>query len=155
MPPPRVHEGRTAGHLLHVLYQLPGPNALEDVPGGAGHHAGVERLVVGVARQHQADQFGQHGAHVPAHLDPAAILQADIEDRHIRMGQRNPHVRLGDRGRLADHLDLLVGLEELAYSFPDQFVVIEQEHPDTHGTILPVPGLAKPDAGCRAIRPAR
>ena len=54
---------------------------------------------------------------------------------------------LGGRGRLTDHLDLLVGFEELPYAFPDQLVVVEEEDPDTHGTILPVPGLAEPRCG--------
>ena len=49
-----------------------------------------------------------------------------------------------------DHPDL-VGLEELPYSLPDQFVIIEEEHPDTHDAILPVWSVTT-DPDARAIR---
>jgi hypothetical protein len=72
-------------------------------------------LVVRERGQHQAVQLGQQRAQVPAHLDPAAVGEPHVEDGHVgRRGGRPLH-RFGGGAGLADDLEVVGGLEEVAH----------------------------------------
>ena len=53
-------------------------------------------------------------------------------------GLRRRDARVGLLGgaRLTDHLEVVLGLEELAQAAAHDFVVVEEEHPHRHSPIL-------------------
>ncbi|CAM5248036.1 hypothetical protein SCYAM73S_01895 [Streptomyces cyaneofuscatus] len=61
------------------------------------------------------------------HLHPAAVGQPDVEHRHIRARRRDPDQGVGGRARLADHLDVGLGGQQLMDATPDDLVIVEQE----------------------------
>ena len=63
-------------------------------------------------------------------LDPVAVGQAHVEHGHVRPQRRDPGQRGGRGARLADHLDVRLGLEQVAHAAPDHLVVVQQEDPD-------------------------
>jgi hypothetical protein len=117
-------------HLLHVLDQVPGLDLLEHIARRPGHHAGVHGLVVGEARQHQADEVGHGRAQVTAHLDAVSVLEADVQDGDVGLGQGHPGERFGAGSGLPDDLDVGVALEQAPDALTDQLVVIEEEDAD-------------------------
>ena len=88
---------------------------------------------------------------VSADLDTAAILEANVEDGDVRLGQRDPFQRLGRRCRLTDDLDVVVGLEQEADSLPDHLMVVEEEDADHHPAIVPVPQPRACTSGFAAV----
>ena len=94
------------------------------------------------------------GADLPAHLDAVAVRQADVEDRDVGLGRRDASERLGG-ARLADDLDVVLGLEQLADAPSDDLVVVEQE--DTKlGLGIPRPESFEPQTwSSRRLRRAR
>jgi hypothetical protein len=69
-------------------------------------------------------------ADFPADRDTVPVRQPHIENRHVRPQCGHPcHGRR--RGvRLADYLDVRLGVEQGPYAPPEDFVVIHQEHAD-------------------------
>ena len=65
-----------------------------------------------------------------AGLDAVAVLQTDVE--HGDVGVEGVHAVDGLCwvARLADHLDVALGLEQIAQPSPDDLVVVEEEHGD-------------------------
>ena len=106
---------------------------LEQVPGRAGEDGGVDGLVVGERRQHHAGDLGAAGADLSAHLDPAAVRQAHVEDGDVRVGHRDAVVGLLDASGLTHDLEIVLGVDELAKPAADDLVVVEQEHTGGHG----------------------
>ena len=76
---------------------------------------------------------GVPGPDLAAHVDPGAVRQAAVEDRHVRAERRDPAGRLLGQARLADDHDVALALEELPDPAAHDLVVVEQEHPDGFG----------------------
>ena len=117
--------------------RIAGLYLFQDVASSSSHHAGEERLVVGEAGQHQADQIGHQRSDIAADLDTAAAFQANVKDGDVWLGQRDPFHGFGRRGCLADNLDVVVRFEQQADSLPDHLVVVEEEDSDCHSAIVP------------------
>ena len=58
-------------------------------------------------------------------------------------GQWNPGQGLRGGGGLADHFDLVIGIQQATDALAHQLMVVEQEHTDSHGVPL-CQGLALP-----------
>ena len=72
---------------------------------------------------------GLRGAHLAAHLDAVAVGQPHVDDRDVGRGRRDARERLLGGAGLADDLDVVFDLEQLAHTAPDDLVIVEQEHP--------------------------
>ena len=91
------------------------------------------------------------GPDLPADLDAVAVGQADVEDGDVGARRGDPAVGLLGGAGLADDLDVVLGLEELAEAPADDLVVVEQEHADRHCS--PVCPFAEPRLrGARRVR---
>ena len=74
-----------------------------------------------------AERTSRHTRHA------VAVGQPHVEDRHIGAQRGDAGQGLGGGARLADDLDVVLGLEELGDAPPDDLVVVEEEHGDGHG----------------------
>ena len=133
----RVHEGLTVRDLLDVFNESSGFDLLEHVAGGTCHHACVESIVVGEAGEHQTDELGVGRTQLPADLDPAAFLEADVQDRHVSSCQGYPGQGFRCGGGLTNDLYLLIALQEAPDALPYEFVVVEEKDADGHRSIVP------------------
>src|SRR5690606_34073705 len=108
---------------------------LEQVAGGAGHDRRVDRVVVGERRQHDAGDLGVARADVAADLDAVAVGQPHVAHRDVGARGGDAGQRFLGGARLADDLQVVLGLEELADPPADDLVVVEQEH-SCHGASM-------------------
>ena len=76
---------------------------------------------------------GWRRADLAAGLDAVAVLQAHVEHGDVGVEGVDPADGLGLGARLADDLDVALGLEQVAQAPPDDLVVVEQEHGDSLG----------------------
>ena len=104
----------------------------EYVAGSAGHDRAEQRFVVGKGSEHEALDLGMAGPDLSAHLDSAAVREADIENCDIRSRGRYATQRFFGRRRFADHDEVILGLDQLAQPTTHHFVVIKQEHASRH-----------------------
>ena len=58
--------------------------------------------------------------------------EPDVEDGNVGEEGRDAGHRLGRGARLADDLDVVLGLEQLGDATPHDLVVVEEEHGDGH-----------------------
>jgi signal transduction histidine kinase len=110
--------------------QVGAADLLEHVPRRAGHDRVHEGVVIGEGGKHQAGHLGHPGADLTAHGHTVTVGQPDVEHRHVRAQRRDPGERRRGRARLADYLDVTLGLEHVADAPPDDLVIVEQEHLD-------------------------
>jgi hypothetical protein len=126
----RVEQRLAGRHVPYGTQQFVAPDGLQDVPGGTRHDRVEEGLVVREGGQHQALHGVVPGADLAAHLDPAAVREPYVENRHIGARGRDPHQRVGRRTGLADHLDVVLDREHLVDATPDHFMVVEEKYAD-------------------------
>lgn len=131
-----VEHGAAAGHGAHRRHQIGSVDLLEHIAGGAGHDGVEERLVVVEGRQHQTGEVGEAGPQLPADLDPF-VVPAVARGAEPYVEHRDPGPYGGGAGeglagvrRLADHLQIGLGVEQIAQSAPHHLVVVEQKDPD-------------------------
>ena len=110
----------------------------EHVSRSAGHDGGKERFIVGIRREHHAGDFRRIGSNLTTDLDSAAVGESDVENRHFGAGGRDPRQRFGHRGRFADNLDVPARLEQCPKAGPDDFMIVEEKHAQSHSVILPI-----------------
>ena len=105
-------------------------------------------------------QLGQH-------LEPALVGHDDVEQDHV--GLQRPHLEDGVARvpRLADRLEVVLGVDEQLEARPDDGVVVDDQDPNTHGSgtsttsVVPAPdcdSIAEPppssaDALAHALEP--
>ena len=89
---------------------------------------------------------GQLGPDVAAHLHPAAVGQAHVEDGHVGAERRDPAERLGDGAGLPHHLEVVGRLEQGPQAGPDDLVVVEEEDADGHRAPFEHAGGTDPSA---------
>ena len=130
--------------------QIGAPHLLQHVAGRAGHDRAEQRFVVGERGQHQARDLGVLGADLAAHLDAVAVGQAHVEHGDVGLVAGMRAGLLGG-ARLADHLEVVLGLEQLAQAAPDDLVVVEEEHPDRHRRILACGSAKRPSWVPRSV----
>ena len=82
------------------------------------------------------------GTDLSADLDPAPVLQSNVQYRDVGFRQGNARQGFGHRGRLSHDLYLVVTLEKVADTFTHHLVVVQQENPYRHS------------AHCASVRPA-
>ncbi len=128
----RVEERLAAADAAHAVDEVGAADLLQDVAGGAGHDGAEQGLVVGERREHQAGDLGVLRADLAADLDAVAVGQADVEDGDVRARGRDAPVRLLGGAGLADDLEVVLGLEQVAQAAADDLVVVEEEHADRH-----------------------
>ena len=129
----RVEQRLAAADPADAIDEVGAPDLLEQVAGCAGEDGGVDGLVVGERGQHHAGDLGAAGADLAAHLDPAAVGQAHVEDGDVRVGHGDAVVGFLGAARLADDLEVVLGVDELTKPATDDLVVVEQEHTGGHG----------------------
>ncbi len=99
----------------------------------------MQRLVVGVGREHHAGDLGGLRSDLAADLDAAAVGQAHVENGHVGLRGRYAGEGIGHRAGFAHHRHVLTRLEQGAQARPDDFVVVEEEHTQSHGPHLRIP----------------
>ena len=114
-------------------------DVLEQVASGTRHDRGHQRLVVGIRGQHQARDLRLLRPDLAAGFHPAAIGQPDVEDGHIGLRRWDASKGFFDRARLADHINVLGGLEECPKTGSNDLVIVEQEY--SHRAIVPAPAV--------------
>ena len=134
----RVEQRAPGGDLADAVDQVGAADLLEHVAGRPGHDRGVDGLVLGERGQHDAGDLRVPGADLAADLDPVAVGQPDVEDGHVGRGGRDPPVGLLGRSGLADDLEVVLRLEQLAQPAADDLVIVEQEHAGGHRFSLPL-----------------
>jgi hypothetical protein len=107
----------------------------EQVARRARHDGAEQRLVVRVRSEHQTcGRWLDRVAHVTTDRDALAVGQANVEDGDVRAQRGDAGEGLGGRSGLADDLDVVLALQELGDTSPDDLVVVEQEHGDGHSS---------------------
>lgn len=119
--------GRDRAHRAH---QVRAPDLLEHVPGRTRHHRVHQRVVVGERGQHQAGHLGHPGADLPADGHPVPVRQPDVQHGHVRPQRGDPGECRGRGARLANYLDVTLGLKHVPDTPPDNLMIVEQEHLD-------------------------
>ena len=115
-------------------------------PDGAGPDGGVERVLLGVAGQHQAPQRRDPFEEAAAEIGAVPVRQPHVEEGDVGPDRRHPGQRLGARPRLAGHRDPRIVLEHLGHPAADDLVVVDQEDPHERcdgmhaAGLLPAPG---------------
>src|SRR5690606_6058930 len=71
-----------------------------------------------------------------ADLHPVAVGQADVEDGDVGAGGRDAPQSLLGRAGFADDLHVVLRVQHVAQSAPDDLMVIEEEHPERHAPIV-------------------
>ena len=120
----------SGGDAAHAVDELDAAHLLQHVAGRAGHDRVEQRFVVVERRQHETSQRREHRSEIAADLDPAAVGQADIEHGDVGRRCRRPLDRFGSRAGLADDLEIVGSLQQVAHASPDHLVVVDEEHPD-------------------------
>ena len=77
-------------------------------------------------------------ADLAAHLDAVAVGQAHVEHGDVGLGRGDPCQGLLGRAGLADDLEVVLGLEQLAQAPPHDLVVVEQEDAVVMGRFCPL-----------------
>jgi hypothetical protein len=81
------------------------------------------------------------GPDVAAHLDAVrfvlAFPESDIEHRHIRLSLGDQLEGLGSVRSLAHHGHVLLAPEQVPNTTANQLVIVEEENPDCHSTMVP------------------
>src|SRR6202020_2290943 len=106
--------------------QVGGLGVLEQEAAGAGSQAGVDVVVEveGGQDQHLGRQPGGHD--VASRLDAVVAGHPDVHEHHVGT-QRGAHGDGGGPvGGLADHLDVVFGVEHQAATHPDERMVVDQ-----------------------------
>jgi hypothetical protein len=100
---------------------------LEQVAAGSGddrvHHVRV------LVRDGEDDHAGQRrlGGDVPGRLDPAHLRHVQIHDDDVRSCLPNEPYCLEAVGRLAEHLDARLLLEQVPEARPEEIVVVDED----------------------------
>jgi len=69
------------------------------------------------------------GPYLPAHLDPIAIGEPHVQHGHVGPCRRDPAQRLFRGAGLTDHLEVVLGLEQVPQAPAHDLMVIKEEHP--------------------------
>ena len=95
-------------------------------------------LVVGERGEDETRRARVQRADLPAGLDAVAVLEPHVEDRDVGIEGVHSADGLLLRGGLTDHLDVVLGVEQIGDAPPHDLVVVEQEHRDRlgHGPII-------------------
>ena len=127
----RVQQRLPGGDATDGVDDVIALQLLGDVTGGPGQHRLQEGLVVGEGREHHALDLGMARPHLPAHLDPVAVGEADVEHGDVGPGGWDTSDRLGGGAGFAHDLEIVTGLEELPQPAPDDLVVVKEKNADT------------------------
>src|SRR5690606_25146031 len=131
----RREQGAARGDLAHALDEPAGADLLEHVAGCSREHGGPARLVVVVGGEDEAPRVGVRRADGAAQLDAVAVGEPhvehdDIRPRHLDLREGAAHL-----ARLADHLEVALGVDEVGDAAPHDLVVVDEEDAD-HGVLL-------------------
>jgi len=133
----RVEERLTIADPADAGDELGAADLLEEIAGCASHDGAEERFVVGEAGEHEAGDLGMARPDLAAHLHAvAAVAKAHVEHGDLRPGRRDASQRFVGGARLADDLEVVLALEELADPTAHDLVVVEEKHANCHAAIL-------------------
>ena len=99
---------------------------LGEVTSGSRQQRRHQCVVVIRGGEHERTYARLHSADLPRHLDPAPVLQAHVEDHHVRLQVENRLHRHDCRCRVADNRDVPLGRKQVDQAAPDEVVIIEQ-----------------------------
>ena len=121
-----------ARDLAHRLHDLRVGRLLEHVAARARRErlAHVPRVVL--HREHQHLRVGRLLQHRRRRLDPALPGHDDVHQDHVRLVRARLEDGVADVARLADDLDVVLGLEHAAQAGADDGMVVDDQHADRH-----------------------
>jgi hypothetical protein len=109
--------------------ELLGRHVLEQEAARAGSQRLVDVLVEVERREHQ-HPHGRVAAelgHPPRRLDPVELRHADVHQDDVRLELAGELHRLGAVGRLADHVEVVLGVEDHPEAGADEGLVVGDE----------------------------
>ncbi|GAA3079194.1 hypothetical protein GCM10020000_76030 [Streptomyces olivoverticillatus] len=121
-------------------------------PAALSHDGVQQRFLVVEGGQHQAGEAGHAGAQLAADGHAVAVGQPYVQHRHVRAQRRDPGQGLRRGGRLADHRQVRLGVQQVVDSAPDDLVVVE--HEDPYGLLPPLGGTVRHVRTLHHTRPA-
>jgi two-component system, NarL family, sensor histidine kinase DevS len=129
----RVEQRLALGDPPDRVDQVVPADVLEQVARSTRHDGVEECLVVPERGQHQAGDPRVSRTHLTAHLDPVAVGQAHVEHRDVRVGLRDACERHTGAGRLADDLEVVLGVDEVTEPASYDLVVVDEVDANGHG----------------------
>ena len=130
----RVEDRLAATDAAHRVDEVGAPDLLEHIARRTGDDRAEDGFVVGERSQHQARDLGMFGSDVSADLDAVTIGQPHVEHGDVRGRRRQELVGLLRGAGFTDDLQVVFGLEQLAYPATHDLVIVEEEHPRCHGS---------------------
>ena len=111
----RVEQRLARGDAADGVDEVVAPDLLEQVAGRARHDRVEQRLVVGERREHQARRCRARSERISRHTStPLPSGSRTSSTATSGCSRRDARQRLVGRPRLADDLDVVLGLEQLA-----------------------------------------
>ncbi len=118
-----VDRADRAGQCLRV-------DVLVDVPGGAGPQRGDHGAVLGEAGDDEDPGPAALLLERAQRLDAVDAGHLEVHQDHVGVERAGPGDALGAVGGLADHLDVVLHLQEGAQAAADDLVVVDQQDAD-------------------------
>jgi two-component system, NarL family, sensor histidine kinase DevS len=125
----RIEQRLTLGNEPYCLDDVIALDLLEYVTRCARHDRIEQSLVIGEGREHEALDLGVAGTNLATHLDPIAVGQPHVEQRHIRSSWRDTREALLGRPALADDFDVALPFKQPRQAAANDLVIVKQEHP--------------------------
>ncbi|GAA3004238.1 hypothetical protein Sfulv_46730 [Streptomyces fulvorobeus] len=97
---------------------------------GPGHDGVQQGFLIVEGRQHQASEVRHARAQFAADIHTVAVWKPYVEHRHIRAQSGDSCQSLFRGPRLPYDADVGFVTEEITYTAPDHFVIVEKEDPD-------------------------
>src|SRR5690625_1568061 len=125
----RVQQRTPSRHGPDGAGDVGGAEGLQQVPGGVRHHRGEECVVVVERGQDQAPYARVRLPDISAQVDTVAVWQHHVQHCDIGAGGRDPAPRLRAAGRLSDHLEVRLQVQDTGNTAADDLMVIDEEDP--------------------------
>ena len=94
---------------------------------------------------------GETGLYLPACLDTGTVGEPHVEHDDVGGVEPGAPHRFGCRARFADHVDVLLGLQQADQASPHHLVVVHHQYPDHASTVHR--GRSRHGASCRGGYP--
>jgi len=128
-------QGVAPGHHPHALDELGGSHVLEHEATRSGAQGGEDVLVDVVGGEDDDPDRAARLHDPPGGRDAVDRGHADVHEHDVRPGLADEGDGLVAVGGLADDLDVVPGVEDHPEAHPYQRLVIDDHHPDGHGTL--------------------
>src|SRR5579862_415517 len=134
----RADVGTAGGDFAQRRSQFTRRAVLREVAGRTGTHRAHGVFMLLVHAKHHDARPRAFGTNLLDELDAAAARHGDVQDRHVEVDLARELYRFHCVGRVADDLEIARGLEKLAQSFPDDRVIVGDQHSDHADVVVTV-----------------